>query len=127
MLILSENKFGCLSSNMFAWSLGHMLASGDGDSVKDKENKLCLDCDHRCEDIKDCNFRPRRELISKNKNHVHPEDPRYLKKQKNTEMCVVCKDMVKMYKWVKLKFGYYPLCLDCHKRHLQVAKMYLFM
>ena len=91
--------------------------------MKEKNSlKLCLDCDHRCEDITKCDFRPRKELISTNRHHIHPEDPHYKTKKKNSRICVVCKEVVQNYKWVKLKFGYYIFCPSCYKRHLWIDR-----
>jgi hypothetical protein len=95
--------------------------------MKEKVKSICLDCFKRCIDGEECNFRPRKELISTNKHHIHPEDSKYKTKKKNSEICVVCKSVVQSFKWVKLKFGYYVFCLDCYKRHLWIAKYVKFV
>ncbi len=88
--------------------------------MKEKVKKLCLDCNHRCEDLAQCDFRPRKDLLSINKQHVHPEEA--LNKKKNSEVCVICKTVVQDYLWAKLQKGYYSFCPKCHKRHLWVAQ-----
>lgn len=95
---------------------------GEGEVMKEKVKKLCLDCNHRCEDMVKCDFRPRKDLLSIIKQHIHLESPAYINKKKNTELCVVCKNAVQEYKWAKLEHGYYSFCLKCHERHLLIAK-----
>lgn len=90
--------------------------------MKEMVKKLCLDCNHRCEDITKCDFKPRKDLISVIKQHVHLEDSCYKNKKKNTEICVVCKEPVQEFVWAKLKRGYYSFCKKCHERHLWIAK-----
>ncbi len=88
--------------------------------MKEKVKRLCLDCNHRCDNLSDCDFNPRKDLISINKNHIHLG--KTINKKKNSEVCVVCKEVIQDFLWRKLKQGYYSFCQKCHERHLFIAQ-----
>lgn len=85
--------------------------------------KKCNDCRYPCKTDKDdtCKFEPK----DSTRGYPHFKDPKdWGKHEKNSRMCVVCKEWFNYakIKWVKEPEGYYSMCSDCAETHYFILK-----
>jgi len=89
--------------------------------MKQVVKQLCVDCAKRCGEIKEsCDFKPREDLLG---SPIHFKDPWNRSRKSNLTMCSVCKEYANNIKWLRMQYGYYPLCEECAGRHVWVSKV----